>query len=78
VRPVRDPWKMRREQAPPASWPAVGRITASLESLWINARACGRLAAPRIWWIVRDSEPIGDFVTLADGSATAVAEVALA
>ena len=53
VRPVRDPWNMRREQAPPASWPAVGGITASLESLWIKARACGRLAAPRIWWIVR-------------------------
>jgi hypothetical protein len=38
VRPVRDPWKMRRQQPPPASWPAVGRITASLESLWIRAR----------------------------------------
>jgi hypothetical protein len=53
VRPVRDPWNMRREQAPPASWPAVGGITASLESLWIKARAYGRLAAPRIWRIVR-------------------------
>ena len=38
MRPVRDPWKMRRQQPPPVSWPAVGRITASLESLWIRAR----------------------------------------
>lgn len=54
VRPVRDPWKMRRQQPPPASWPPAGRIAASLESLWIKACACGPLAAPRIWWIVRD------------------------
>jgi len=45
VRPVRAPRKMRRQQPLLASWPAVGRITGSLESLWIKARACGRPAA---------------------------------